>query len=342
MANITINGIRQNEKVFTLSEPVLPVEAGEAIGYTSSPSNEANYIHWEVFSSEADLFGKVLNACDDKNILKFVNISCEAEDGVFSVDEINKLFRSNVQELFFGQYWAGGVKNFEDILKDYYYSNPKVYTRKISVKTNNRNLINRNWEALLVAKSKGTVLKCIISNELFNKITVLPQPHTVRDNPCRLDMRKLIHPGYTLEMGLNVDSLQIIPSAEINYTLDCGNQKELFKEYAGKADMLRNALFSSVSPWTEHYWDLTVKRMKESRRIRADYTFDRADFAEYLLFDVKNEYALFDPIFSGNKTFINPANKMTYIHPVTFLWMLSLNTNANIWFVVPDAQSRDS
>ena len=79
--------------VISFSEPWLTVGGKETIGYTSSLGGEDNYCHWEVFATGKDVITGLANLLGDQNDggdFSFEELG-EAEDGIFSADELNSL-----------------------------------------------------------------------------------------------------------------------------------------------------------------------------------------------------------------------------------------------------------
>jgi hypothetical protein len=150
-----------------------------------------------------------------------------------------------------------------------------------------------------------------------------------RDNPLRIRLRDLCEHVYTVESDIGLESIKIRFPNGISGTATYTEQEVLLKELAAKENILRNAVFEMKSPWTADYWQGAVGNLKDSGYIDKGYSFSRSDFLEYILFDPDNEYIIFDSIFRGEGKLLDPNADMYYIHPVTFLWMLSVMDTGN-------------
>jgi hypothetical protein len=97
MTNIRINGEGLGGRAITLTEAVLPVEAGEIIGYNRKGEDGNNYIHWEVFTAERGLFEE-MNRIGGEDLIRLKDINSQSADGVLAADELSDLFGAGLIE----------------------------------------------------------------------------------------------------------------------------------------------------------------------------------------------------------------------------------------------------
>ena len=315
-------GTFESDRVITFSKPLLPVKAGETLWYTKG-SGGGNHIHWEVFTPEANLFKDML----EKGIGVAKRVEFSEVHGILSLDEINRLFPRRG----FGFMHALGLHFLEnsvcvcfpDFLRKYFSENDKKYTGKIKTNRPGGSGGQVVVEAQPDRKNDCDVLGIEIQRNR-DIITVLPQIR--RGRSIWLDTGRLFDNRYSLKMSLQaIEKIRRLAPTARPAGLDGDLELEIdhesfFKEFAGDPKMLRNAWFSSVSPWTKCYCDRLVEEIGEN-----DPELTTEDLGGSILFDPDTECPVYDPIFSGAGAFINPDSPMEYMHPVTFMWLYMLD-----------------
>ena len=323
------------ERVITFSNPLLPVKAGDIIWHTRRHGQQNqgnNHIHWEVFTQDNSLFQDITQ----QGGVQRRNIPINGEHGIFDVAELDRLFPRN----WFKMVPFIGIQNniktsFTNFLRRHYANSDISYKGRIG------GTIPRSVLSSEVAFRAFTERNSELRTRLAgNKIEILSTESRAWDSPLRVTLSCLRRGRYKLKMTLQalnsayrLDVTRITPRPsevfDIEQTID---HKNFFREFVNDRYMLRNALFSNISLWTEVYWRSMVGELQRLRLINRNYNFRSEDFIAHTLFEA--EHPVYVPIFDGNNNaFINPANRLFYMHPATFMWAYSLNTEAE--FIPP-------
>jgi N-acetyl-anhydromuramyl-L-alanine amidase AmpD len=325
-----------NGKVVTFSKPLLPVKAGERIGYTVSLSGE-NHIHWEVFTQEEGLLQNIMQ----QGNVRPHELPIATEDGVFSADELKRLFSERsfwFSQIIFKEIRYGSLidsKAFSDFIKDYYAASDKKYTGRIKL-----NLPSLMYDSQATVRFEAlSAGKQLLSSVTGSRITVFPSECVPQSNfVTNLRASDLAGNRYSIEATLQalakIDELRITSPSQLQYIPAGLDQESFFAPFVTSTNMLRDYIFSNISPWTESYWEKATAKLKQLGIVDQSYTFRKDDFIEYILFANEHESPVYKngSIFGEDK-FINPVNKLTYIHPVTFMWLYLLNKE--IEFIPP-------
>ena len=329
------DGNASPEKAITCSKPVFSVGAGEVIGYTGKYGYGKTQFHWEVFcSKEADVFKKI---ADSNNIrgFNFTDVSNEAEDGIFDKDEVGKYFtNSSLQEWLGSLYNSVTQKDFKKIMAEHYASGKGDYEFSFSVKGPEKLRLKPEIKATVKAYGNRRELPLTLSRHNI-KIGTLDNTSGIIEEPrIEIPINDLCKHTYTISANQFVDTIEIRtpPMMELVST-SADEQEELFVELAKKGKLMRDSLFNAASPWTANHWEQVITKLKEKRyRVPADYTFKKEDFIPYTIFDKDLEYPAYASIYEGTKG-INPQGEFCYVHPVSFLWLLSIPKNNGLRFV---------
>jgi hypothetical protein len=335
-AEVAVNGAVQPGKVATLSDAVIPVEAGEVIGYTTGGAGGrgSNYFHWEVFTAEDNLFQELAGKCGIEGF-NFRMLDLGGKDGVLEKDAAETFFGVPFSSLL-GQ-WKAGDEEFRDYLNGLFRQKPETYSFTLKFNMMNGIRVKDGLSAEISAYAGDEALKIRLDGTTFTVSEPAGGGGAVN---AEVALSRLCEGQYTVNAckKLSRISVELPGGFSMNYYAE--KRKELFVEQAGAEGVFRNYLVKSVSPWTAKAWEAEIRKRQDDQAVDRGYSFSKNDFEDLILFDADSEYPLLSPIFGAGGP-LDPAKEFTYIHPATFLWMLCAGEKNGAQFFNPAQQEEN-
>jgi hypothetical protein len=239
---VEVNGEVQPGKVATLSDAVIPIEAGEIIGYTTRKAGDqaSNYFHWEVFSAEDNLFEDLAKKCGIEGF-DFSVLDLAGKDGVLGKDEAASLL--GVQEItsYQGQWRVGGTA-FRDYLADNFVRKPGTYAFSLVCRPPGNIRIRRGLTAGISAWCGKRKLKISVSD---NQITITEPDKSGEGNTVLESFSSLCEKEYSVIGCKTLDRLSIEPPGGLTLDYYAEEGRELFVEQASIPGLFRNYSLST-------------------------------------------------------------------------------------------------